>query len=216
MTIKEALKEICDEQIPKEVNGVTTKYSIREYRSVIGNRVVEISILPTNISKEDIEVVLRYSDEFYMNYDYCVGSLGYARLGDDMRYLLCWYIRNINKLLIERRTKMAETYMTRAEFVDFMDKFEAKYREIEKTYDRIEDIVSPEFFYSHDYMRFVIELLAQRVGTTQAELDWWIFEADFGKKEGFGEVSWEDLSGEEHEMLLKDSGDFYDYIVATR
>lgn len=111
---------------------------------------------------------------------------------------------------------MAETYMTRAEFVNFMDRFEAKYREVEKTYDRIEDIVSPEFFYSHDYMRFVIELLAQRIGTTQAELDWWIFEADFGKREGFGQVSWRDVFGGEHEMLLKDSGDFYDYIAASR
>lgn len=38
MTIKEALKEICHRQIPKEVNGVSTKYFIREYRSVINNR----------------------------------------------------------------------------------------------------------------------------------------------------------------------------------
>lgn len=97
MTIKEALKEICDKQIPKEVNGVSTKYFIREYRSVIGNRVVEISILPTNISKENMGVTQRYSDELYMNYDYCSGSLGYAILGDDIRNLLCWYIRNINE-----------------------------------------------------------------------------------------------------------------------
>lgn len=97
MTIKEALKEICDKQIPKEVNGVSTKYFIREYRSVINNRVVEISILPTNISKENIGVTQRYSDEFYMNYDYCSGSLGLARLTDDIRCLLCWYICNINE-----------------------------------------------------------------------------------------------------------------------
>lgn len=97
MMIKEALKEICDKQIPKEVNGVSTKYFIREYRSVIGNRVVEISILPTNISKENMGVTQKYSDEFYMNYDYCRASLGYAILGDDIRNLLCWYIRNINE-----------------------------------------------------------------------------------------------------------------------
>ena len=97
MTIKEALKEICDKQIPKEVNGVSTKYFIREYRSVIGNRVVEISILPTNISKENMGVTQRYSDEYYMNYDYCRASLGYVRLVKDIRDQLCWYIRNINE-----------------------------------------------------------------------------------------------------------------------
>lgn len=95
MTIKEALKEICENQIPKEVNGVSTKYFIREYRSVIGNRVVEISILPTNISKENMGVIQRYSDEFYMNYDYCRASLGYGILVKDIRELLCMYIRNI-------------------------------------------------------------------------------------------------------------------------
>ena len=108
MMIKEALKEICDKQIPKEVNGVSTKYFIREYRSVIGNRVVEISILPTNISKENMGVTQRYSDEFYMNYDYCSGSLGHGRLVKDIRDLLCWYIRNINewtngRVVIEKR-----------------------------------------------------------------------------------------------------------------
>lgn len=97
MMIKEALKEICDKQIPKEVNGVTTKYFICEYRSVLGNRVVEISILPANIPKENIGVTQRYSHDFYINYDYCNGSLGYAKLVDDIRYLLCWYIRNINE-----------------------------------------------------------------------------------------------------------------------
>lgn len=97
MTIKEVLKEICDKQILKEVNGVTTKYFIRKYRSVIGNRVVEISILPTNISKENIGVTQRYSDDFFMNYDFCIGSLGYGRLVQDIRDLLCWYIRNINE-----------------------------------------------------------------------------------------------------------------------
>jgi hypothetical protein len=97
MTIKEVLKEICDEQIPKEVNGVSTKYFIREYRSVIGNRVVEISILPTNITKDNMGVTHRYSDEFYMDYDYCSGSLGHGRLVEDIRDLLCRYIRNINE-----------------------------------------------------------------------------------------------------------------------
>lgn len=95
MMIKEALKEICDEQIPKEVNGVSTRYFIREYRSVIGNRVVEISILPTNITKDNMGVTHRYSDEFYMDYDYCRASLGYGRLVKDIRDLLCMYIRNI-------------------------------------------------------------------------------------------------------------------------
>ena len=98
MMIKEALKEICDKQIPKEVNGVSTKYFIREYRSVINNKVVEITILPTNITKENMGVTQRYSDEFYMTYNFCSGSLGYGGLVKDIRDLLCWYIRNINEV----------------------------------------------------------------------------------------------------------------------
>lgn len=95
MTIKEALKEICSSQIPKEVNGVSTEYIIREYSSDLGNKVLEVSIQPTNISKENMGVTQRYSDEYYMNYDYCRASLEYDRLVKDIRELLCWYIRNI-------------------------------------------------------------------------------------------------------------------------
>jgi hypothetical protein len=95
MTIKEALKEICDKQIPKEVNGVSTKYVIHEYSSDLGNKVVEVSVLPTNITKNDIGVTWRHHDEYYMNFDCCRASFEYDRLGKNIRDLLCWYIRNI-------------------------------------------------------------------------------------------------------------------------
>ena len=95
MTIKEALKEICDKQIPKEVNEVNTEYIIREYRTDLGNNKVEVSILPTNITKKDLSVTLNYS--YHKNYDYHRDSLGYDIFAQDICDLLCMYIRNINK-----------------------------------------------------------------------------------------------------------------------
>ena len=96
MTIEEALKEICEKQIPREVNGVSTKYNIREYSSELDNKVVEISILPTNIPKNDISVTQKHFG-YYNNYDYCRASLGYTMLIKDVDDLLCEYIHNIIK-----------------------------------------------------------------------------------------------------------------------
>lgn len=97
MTINEALKEICSSQIPKEVNGVNTEYIIREYRADLGNKMVEVSILPTNITKKNLSVSRKYSDGYYKNYNYCRDSLGYGIFVQDICDLLCMYIRNINK-----------------------------------------------------------------------------------------------------------------------
>lgn len=97
MTIEEALKDICSSQIPKEVNGVSTEYIIREYSSDLGNKMVEVSIQPTNITKKDMAVTQKYFDEYYINYDYCRADFEYDRLGKNIRDMLCWYIRNINK-----------------------------------------------------------------------------------------------------------------------
>ena len=96
MTIEEALENICEAQIPKEVNGVSTKYCIREYKSVIGNKVVEVRILPTNISSENIGVVQRYTYEGLISHDFRNDlDMGYGYLVKDIRELLCMYIRNI-------------------------------------------------------------------------------------------------------------------------
>lgn len=101
MTIEEVLKDICDEQIPKEINGVNTKYLISKFKSVIGNKVVEIRILPTNITKNNIGVVQRYTHEAFISYDFgdCVNCMDmlYLHLKRDIHEMLCQYIQNIIK-----------------------------------------------------------------------------------------------------------------------
>ena len=103
--------------------------------------------------------------------------------------------------------------MTRAEFADFMYRFEKTFREAEQTYDKISDIITPEFFYSHNYMMLMIEALAANVGDTDNTIDWWVFEADFGRKKEFRKVSWTDANGDEHEMTINNAADLYDYIM---
>lgn len=96
MTIKEALENICKEQIPREINGVNIEYYIREYRSVIGNKVVEVEITSTNVSPDNISVVQRYAYEWLTSHDFHDGlDLKYCRLKDEIRQLLCQYIRDI-------------------------------------------------------------------------------------------------------------------------
>ena len=94
MTIEEALKEICEKQVPKEINGISTEYNIREYSSNLGNKVVEVSILPTNIPKNDISVTQKHFG-YYNSYDYCRADLAYLMLIKDVWNLLCEYIHNI-------------------------------------------------------------------------------------------------------------------------
>lgn len=105
--------------------------------------------------------------------------------------------------------------MTRAEFVDFMDRFEKKFREAEETYDRVSDIITPEFFYSHDYLKLMLEALAANVGDTDNTIDWWVFETDFGEKKYLRGVSWTDANGDEHEMTINNAADLYDYIMVN-
>lgn len=100
--------------------------------------------------------------------------------------------------------------MTRVEFADFMKRLEESYREAERACDRVDGIITPEFFYSHDYFHFVTELLAIMMKTTQSDIEWWIFEADFGKKVGFDEI---EVDGEVYKVNTAER--FYDYLVAT-
>lgn len=104
--------------------------------------------------------------------------------------------------------------MTRAEFVDFMNRFEKKFREAEAAYDRVSDIITPEFFYSHDYLMLMIELLDKCMGSDDT-INWWVFEADFGRKKAFREVSWTDANGDKHEMTINNAADLYDYIMVN-
>ena len=100
--------------------------------------------------------------------------------------------------------------MTRVEFADFMRRLEESYRDAERACDRVDGIITPEFFYSHDYFHFVTELLARMMKTTQYDIEWWIFEADFGKKVGFNEI---EVDGEVYKVDTAEK--FYDYLVAT-
>lgn|GEM_PF-3975740 len=98
MTIEEALENICEEQIPKEVNGISTRYCIRkyEYNSAFGGKVIEVRILPINISPDNIGVTQRYTDEGLISHDFLNRlDMGYGYLEKDIRELLCQYIRNI-------------------------------------------------------------------------------------------------------------------------
>ena len=100
--------------------------------------------------------------------------------------------------------------MTRVDFADFMRRLESSYREAEDIYDGLDGIITPEFLYSHDYFHFATELLAKMMKTTQYDIEWWIFEADFGKNVGFDEI---DVNGEVYKVDTAER--FYDYLVAT-
>lgn len=91
MTIKEALEEICNKQIPKEVNGISTKYVIKESP----NRDVVVYIAPTCISIDKIAVVRKYRYEQYICCHFDDNSNGRRFLERELHDMLCWYIRNI-------------------------------------------------------------------------------------------------------------------------
>lgn len=91
MTIKEALEEICSKQIPKEVNGISTKYVIEESP----NKDVVVFIAPTNIGKDKIAVARKYRYEQYGCRRFDDNSNGRRFLEREMYEMLCWYIRNI-------------------------------------------------------------------------------------------------------------------------
>ena len=94
MTIIEALNEICKKQIPKEINGVKTKYIVKE-RRIFKYPEVLVSILPINIRKDNIGTARNYAENYYMTYDFTQSTLGYKHLEQDIKELLCLYIRNI-------------------------------------------------------------------------------------------------------------------------
>lgn len=94
MTIKEALEEICSRQIPKEINGVRTKYVIHE-RKIFDYPEVLVTILPEHLREKNIGTTHSYGANFHMNYDYKKDTLGYRQLERDIEEILCLYIRRI-------------------------------------------------------------------------------------------------------------------------
>lgn len=98
MTLAEALREICDKQIPKEINGISTKYVVTEFEDC-GIGAVRLSIMPTNISSVDIGITSNYLKRDYMTFTFDKGyrNNGYDLLEKDVKEMLCWYIRNLIK-----------------------------------------------------------------------------------------------------------------------
>lgn len=97
MTIIEALNEICEKQIPKEINGVRTKYIIHERKISDYPEASEVlvTILPKDVRKDNIGTTRKYRDMHYITYNFERTTLGYKHLERDIEELLCLYIRNI-------------------------------------------------------------------------------------------------------------------------
>lgn len=91
MTIKEALEEICNKQIPKEVNGISTKYVIEERP----NKDVVVSIVATHFGKDKIAASRKYLYEQYICCHFDDNSNGRRFLERELHDMLCCYIRNI-------------------------------------------------------------------------------------------------------------------------
>ena len=91
MTFKEALEEICNKQIPKEVNGISTKYGIEERP----NKDVVIFIAAAHIAKDKIAVERKYRYEQYICCHFDENSNGRRFLEKELHDMLCWYIRII-------------------------------------------------------------------------------------------------------------------------
>lgn len=85
MTLQKTIENICENQIPKEVNGVSTKYIVRVDNLEYLGEVVEIAILPTHIKSVDIGAKMRFTNRVFYE----------KKLEQDIRELLCMYIRNI-------------------------------------------------------------------------------------------------------------------------
>lgn len=85
MTLKETIENICENQIPKEVNGVSTKYVVSVHSLENLGEVVEIAILPTHIRNVDLGAKMRFVHRIFYE----------KKLEQDIRELLCMYIRNI-------------------------------------------------------------------------------------------------------------------------
>ena len=94
MKLSEALHKICQKQIPKEINGVKTKYIIHEF-SFRDIPSCSVTILPINLHCDNLSVAIKYCNDWYIGYDITPTTLAYKQLARDIQELLCGYIRNI-------------------------------------------------------------------------------------------------------------------------
>lgn len=96
MNLKEALEIICKESIPKEINGVRTKYYIEEHKSVLGFSCVKIVICPVHVTNDTINLKRIFNEEVNMiPDDITFNSSTWAFLNDEIHKLLIAYIKKI-------------------------------------------------------------------------------------------------------------------------
>jgi hypothetical protein len=102
MTLKEALEIICKESIPKEINGVRTKYIIRNCKKndeVRNYRFLPdymVTIFPSDITKDNLSFSLSFNDESWA-VDYTIerDTLAWKYLSEKIHQLLITYIKKI-------------------------------------------------------------------------------------------------------------------------
>ena len=99
MDIKEALAEICREQIPKSINGVRTKCYITEQSQFfdipLTDPDLKITLLPADIRIEKIGVTCRISKRKFEGRNIQHDDMVYKFLRKEIQDLLSFYIRNI-------------------------------------------------------------------------------------------------------------------------
>lgn len=102
MNLKEALDIICNETIPKEINGVRTKYIIGSYKK---NHIDEtarflpdckVTIFPLDITKDNLSFSVSFNDESW-SVDYPIerGTRAWEYLSEKIHQLLIAYIKKI-------------------------------------------------------------------------------------------------------------------------
>lgn len=95
MTLKKALEIICKESIPKEINGVRTKYIIRnDVTKLLADYTVVI--FPSDITKDNLSFCYSFNDETW-SVDYPIerGTRAWEYLSEKIHELLITYIKKI-------------------------------------------------------------------------------------------------------------------------
>lgn len=96
MTLKEALKEICLEQVPQEINGISTKWLIADCTDVFGYKCVNITLMPVHIKEDNVAVSTRINDETWtVGYPIEKETMAWGYLKSTIQEMLCAYIHNI-------------------------------------------------------------------------------------------------------------------------
>jgi hypothetical protein len=98
MTLKEALEIICKESIPKEINGVRTKYIIMSYEDEDPMFIpyCTVVIFPSDITKDNLSFCHSFHNEAWI-VDYPIerGTRAWEYLSEKIQQLLVAYIRKI-------------------------------------------------------------------------------------------------------------------------